>query len=67
MTTLSYMILEVCWDGLWTLSFGLSQFRGHDSWLMCEVALIPFKYASLEAEVYLFMRCYLKSAGIQEF
>jgi hypothetical protein len=21
------MMLEVCWDGLWTLSFGLSQFR----------------------------------------
>jgi hypothetical protein len=34
-----YMILEVCWDGLWTLSFGLSQFHGHSSWLMCEVAL----------------------------
>ena len=33
------MILEVCWDGLWTLSFGLSQFRGHGSWLVCEVAL----------------------------
>ena len=28
-----------CWDGLWTLSFGLSQFYGHNSWLMCEVAL----------------------------
>ena len=23
------MILEVCWDSLWTLSFGLSQFHGH--------------------------------------
>jgi hypothetical protein len=34
-----YMILEVPWDGLWTLSFGLSQFHGHGSWLMCEVAL----------------------------
>ena len=34
-----YMILEVCWDGLWTLSFGLSQSHGHGSWLMCEVAL----------------------------
>ena len=33
------MILEVSWDGLWTLSFGLSQFHGHSSWLMCEVAL----------------------------
>jgi hypothetical protein len=33
------MILEVCWGGLWTLSFGLSQFHGHGSWLVCEVAL----------------------------
>ena len=33
------MILEVSWDSLWTLSFGLSQFHGHVSWLMCEVAL----------------------------
>ena len=32
-------MLEVCWDGLWTLSFGLSQFRGHGSWLVCEVVL----------------------------
>jgi hypothetical protein len=29
------MILEVCWDGLWTLSFGLSQFHGHNSWRVC--------------------------------
>jgi hypothetical protein len=35
-----YMILEVCWDdGLGTLSFGLSQFHGHGSWLVCEVAV----------------------------
>ena len=34
-----YMILEVCWNGLWTLSFGLSQCHGHGSWLVCEVAL----------------------------
>ena len=33
------MILEVCWDGLWTPSFGLSQFHGHGSLLVCEVAL----------------------------
>jgi hypothetical protein len=26
-------------DGLWTLSNGLSQFHGHGSWLVCEVAL----------------------------
>ena len=32
-----YMILEVSWDGLWTLSFGLSQSHGHGSWLMHEV------------------------------
>ena len=25
------MVLEVCWDALWTLSFGLSQFLGHGS------------------------------------
>ena len=36
-----YMTLEVCWDGLWTLSFGLSQLHGHGSWLVCEVALSP--------------------------
>ena len=29
-----YMILEVSCDGLWTFSFGLSQFHGHISWLM---------------------------------
>jgi hypothetical protein len=33
------MNLEVSWDGPWTLSFGLSQFHGHGSWLVCEVAL----------------------------
>ena len=33
------MILEVCRDGFWTLPFGLSQFHGHGSWLVCEVAL----------------------------
>jgi hypothetical protein len=40
-----YMILEVSWDGLWTLSFGLSQFHGHGSWLVCEVALSQQRYA----------------------
>ena len=34
-----YVKLEVSWDGLWTLSSGLSQFHGHGSWLVCEVAL----------------------------
>ena len=33
------MILEVCWEGLWTFSFGLSQFHSHVYWLVCEVAL----------------------------
>ena len=36
-----HIILEVCWDGLWTLSFGLSQCHGHGSWFVCEVALSP--------------------------
>src|ERR1700737_4372911 len=44
------MILKVCWDGLWTLSFGLSQFHGHGSWLMCEVALSLF-HASLPTTI----------------
>ena len=35
-----YMTLEVCWGSLRTLSSGLSQFHGHFSWLVCEVALI---------------------------
>ena len=30
---------RVCWDGLWTLSFGLTQFHGHGSWLVWKVAL----------------------------
>ena len=34
-----YVILEVSWDGLCTLSFGLSQFHGHGSWRLCEVTL----------------------------
>ena len=33
------MILEVSLDGLWTLSFGLSQCHGHGSLLVCEVAV----------------------------
>ena len=34
-----YVILEVPCNALWTLSFGLSQYHGHGSWLMCEVGL----------------------------
>ena len=36
-----YKILEVSWDGLCTFSFGLSQFHGHNSWLVCEVTIEP--------------------------
>ena len=32
-----YMILEVCWDILSTLSLGLSQIHGHGSWLLARV------------------------------
>jgi hypothetical protein len=34
----------VSWDNLWTLSFGLSQFHGHGSWLVCEMALRIFLF-----------------------
>jgi hypothetical protein len=37
--TTPHGFLEVPWDGLGRLSFGLSQFHGHGSWLVCEVAL----------------------------
>ena len=33
------MNLEVSWEDLLTLSFGLPQFHGHGSWLVCEVVL----------------------------
>ena len=36
---LRYVISKVSWDGLWTLTIGLSQFHAHGSWLVCEVAL----------------------------
>ena len=38
-----YMTLEVCWNGLWTRSFGLSQFHGHGSWLVCKMAFISYE------------------------
>ena len=44
-----YMLLEVRWDRLWTLSFGLSQFHGHSSWLVCEVTLRTTSHTSLSA------------------
>ena len=34
-----YMISEVCWEGVSTLPFGLSQLHGRGSWLVHEVAL----------------------------
>ena len=37
------MILEVSWDGLWTLSFRLSQCHGHGSWLVCETCGLGFR------------------------
>ena len=43
------MILKVCWDSLWTLSFGLSQVHGHGSWLVCEVALRATSQVRLRA------------------
>ena len=33
-------------DGLWTLSFGLSQFQGHGSWLVCEVVQNAAQFSS---------------------
>ena len=33
------MSMDVSWDNLWTLSFGLSQFHGRGSCLVCEMAL----------------------------
>ena len=36
-----FMILKVFWDGLWALSFVLSQFHGHGTWLVCKVVLNP--------------------------
>jgi hypothetical protein len=34
------LTMEGVLDGLWTLFFfGLSQFHGHGSWLICEVTL----------------------------
>ena len=43
-----YMTLGVCWDGLSTLSFGLSQCHGHGSRFMCEAALRATSHMSQE-------------------
>ena len=52
--TSHYMILEVSWDGLWIVCFGLSKFHGHGSWLVCEVALRYTKpYRILKDSLYM--------------
>ena len=43
------MIVEVAWDNLWTLSFGLSQLHGHGSWPVCEVALSIIMWGKAQA------------------
>ena len=53
----THMILEVPWDGLWTLFFGLSQFHGHGSWLVCEVTLSYIK------EVHMLVHNFSSSQG----
>ena len=50
------MILEVSWDSLYTLSFGLSHFHGHGFWLVCEVALSECK-----VHVKIYMNSYMTS------
>ena len=52
-----YMILEMCWDGFWTLSFGLSQFQGHGSWLVCEMALsgLVFYFLMSPSKMYILL------------
>ena len=44
-----YMIVEVSWDNLWTLSFGLSQSHGHGSWPMSEMALSIIMWGKAQA------------------
>ena len=36
------MILEASWDKLYSLSFGLSQFLGHNSWLVYAMTLTKY-------------------------
>ena len=50
------MIWEVSWDSCWTLSFGLPQFHGHDSWLMREVALSTYRWWSLPKKEVVIMK-----------
>ena len=49
------MISEVIWDSLRTLSYGLSQFHGHNSWLMCEVTLSVSKSNRLHVVIFRFL------------
>ena len=57
------MISEVCRDGLWTLSFGLSQCHGHDSWLGCEVALRATSHTRLKAREHCNVRTLIGRKG----
>ena len=45
-----YMIFNVSWDSLGTLSFGLSQFHGHGSWLVCGLPFNPTQIAGPAAQ-----------------
>jgi hypothetical protein len=56
-----YMILEVNWDGLWTLSFGLSRFHGHASWLVCVQVLITWQLSWWRLPAVLFLSCQLST------
>ena len=49
-----YMLLGVCWNGLWTLSFELSQFHGHGSWLVLQrrPPAIPMDLQELTPEIF---------------
>ena len=43
-----YMLLEVSWHNIWSLSFRLSLFHGHNSWLVCEVVIRATSHMSQE-------------------
>ena len=57
------MILEVSWDGLWTLSFGFSQLHDHVSRLMCEVALSHIRLLAHFNEILLLHNFHIMSAS----
>jgi hypothetical protein len=49
-------------DGLWTLLFGLSQFHGHNSWLMCKLALSGY-WANLIRTFHMLVKQPYKTKG----